>query len=78
MHRVRRQRPRTLCRWATTAARSCRRGRRCIVVGCCSDKTCDLVFADGGAAVAVAAAVLDLVLLDGGLLETGGVNLVAC
>ena len=41
-------------RCATAAARSCTR---------------DLVLAEGSAAAAVAVAVLDLVLLDGGLLE---------
>ena len=48
------------------------------MVCCCNSETRDLVFADSSAAAAVAAAILDLVLLDGGLMETRGVNLVAC
>ena len=52
---VNRRRPLTFRRCATAAACSCTR---------------DLVLAEGSAAAAVAAAILDLVLLDGGLLET--------
>ena len=62
MHLVNCQRPLTFFHCATAAARSCTR---------------DLVLAEGGASTAVTAAVLDLVLLDGGLLETC-IALAAC
>ena len=46
-------------------------------MGCYNGETLDIVFTAGGAAAAVAAAIFDLVLLDGVLMEICGVDLAA-
>ena len=63
MRLVKRRRPLTFPCCATAAACSC---------------TCDLVLDEGGAVVAVTAAVSDLVLIYGGMKETCGVALADC